>query len=293
MTRVPAGEEVEEVIEFINEAHGSSYQLVQRLAGGNQSGAYLVRAPDHRQAVLKWSERTAWAGQVLRAAPRIPLIRERGYPTPAWLAVGVTSDGFPYQLQEFLPGKPMADLGEAEAVLLINLVNRQTGLDPDPGRNWSEYARSVVFGETAPARDRLRASSPTGAAVVEAFLRLCHGLENLELPSGDLVHGDLSTNNVLVQDGRVTGVVDIEALGSGTRVFDLASLLREGYLWRGDPSALATIRTEAERIAGPDVLKICVSSTVFEVLDFERARSSPDLDQMLTRALRLAADLAS
>lgn len=186
----------------------------------------------------------------------------------------------------------MADLGEAEAVLLTDLVNRQTGLDPDPGRNWSEYARSVVFGETAPARDRLRASGPAGAAVVEAFLHLCHGLKDLELPSSDLVHGDLSTNNVLVEDGQVTGVVDIEALGSGTRVFDLASLLREGYLWRGDPPAMVAIRTEAERIAGPDVLKICVTSTVFEVLDFELAGSSTDLDQMFTRALQLAADLS-
>jgi aminoglycoside phosphotransferase (APT) family kinase protein len=221
------------------------------------------------------------------------VLRERGYPTPAWLAVGVTSAGLPYQLQEFVPGKAMADLGEAEAVLLIDLVERQAGVDPDPGRNWSEYARSVVFGDAGAARDRLRASGPAGAAVVEAFLRLCHGLEDLELPSGDLVHGDLSTHNVLVQDGQVSGVVDIEALGSGTRVFDLAGLLREGYLWRGDPQALAMIRTEAERIAGPDVLKICVASTVFEVLDFELARSSADLDQLCGRALRLAADLSN
>lgn len=82
-------------------------------------------------------------------------LKERGYPTPAWLAAGVTDQGLPYQLQEFVAGSPLPVLDERAADLLLELIDRQAGMDPDPGRNWSEYARGVVFGD---GRQRLRTS---------------------------------------------------------------------------------------------------------------------------------------
>ena len=80
----------DEVLDWIRERHGLSYTLVRRLHGGFQGGAYLVEAPDLTRAVVKWSSRRSWAPQVLRAEPVVRRVRERGYPTPAWLAAGVT-----------------------------------------------------------------------------------------------------------------------------------------------------------------------------------------------------------
>ncbi len=45
------------------------------------------------------------------------------------------------------------------------------------------------------------------------------------LPVADLVHGDLNLSNVLAQNGAITGVVDWEHIGVGSRALDLTSLL--------------------------------------------------------------------
>jgi thiamine kinase-like enzyme len=48
------------------------------------------------------------------------------------------------------------------------------------------------------------------------------------LPSGDFVHGDFSTRNLLADDRRLSTVIDIEGFGRGTRTIDLVSLLDSG-----------------------------------------------------------------
>jgi aminoglycoside phosphotransferase (APT) family kinase protein len=281
------------VLAEINERHGFDYVLIQRFAGGKLSGAYLVRGPDGDQAVLKWSPVRSWAEQVQRAAPAVARVRAAGWPTPAWLAVGETTKGFPYQVQEFAPGSPMADLGRREVALILDLVEIQAGLDPDPDRDGSQYVRECVFDNKSGYREMVRSLGVDGAAVVEAFERLCAPHRHVVVPSGDLVHGDLGTPNVLVDDNRLIAVIDVEALGSGTRVIDLASVLREGYLWRGHADALVQLHRAAEAIAGPEVLAICTAASVFAVLAFVAQHAQEELATASAGALRLAAELGS
>ena len=278
------------VLAEVNRQHGGAYVLAGRLAGGNQAGAYLLDAPGGGVAVLKWSTDTAWASQVLRAAPAVERIRQAGYPTPAWLAVGVTSDGFPYQIQQFVPGAAIMSLGAHQVDLLLDLVERQAGLDPDPGRDWSRHIRAFVFDDADGVGAWLRRHG--ASAAVDAYAKLCAPFRHERLPGGDLVHGDLSTHNVLVERGRVTGVVDIEALGSGTRVIDLASILREGYLWHGEPAALRRLRKAAENVAGHGALVVCVAASVLGVLWFALRRQPHNAGRLVSGARRLAADLA-
>lgn len=61
--------------------------LEQRLGGGFQSGAYLVRDQAETPAALKWSTDLDWAG-VVQQAHRCWLRLTHGWPTPVWLAVG-------------------------------------------------------------------------------------------------------------------------------------------------------------------------------------------------------------
>lgn len=262
-------------------------ELVGRLEGGYQGGAYLVTR-NGKQAVLKWSENLSWATQVLRAAPVVQKIREQGYPTPAWLAVGVTDQGFPYQVQEFVDGSPPSVLDSRAADLLLDVVDRQAKLNPDPERSWSDYARGVVFGD---GRSRLMASGEAGAAVVDAFDRLCRPLHDLPLPADDMVHGDLDLDNVMISDGRASGVVDIEAVGSGSRVFDLAAVIRSAYIWGAEPAALARIRQAAEDVAGPNVLRLFAAATVHDILNFGLQHWDGGIVRAAPAALRLAADL--
>lgn len=279
------------VLGFVNRQHDWDFRLAGQLPGGHQTGAFLLRAPDGRRAVLKCSPVSSWADRVLRAAGAVERARAHGWPTPAWLGWGVTPEGYPYQVQEFAPGAPMRDLGLAEAALLIDLVARQEGADPDPGHDWSQYVTRLVFDGPPDGWSRIRALGVNGTAVLDAYRRLCAPYRACVLPAGDLVHGDLSTHNVLVEQGRISAVLDVEAVGSGTRVIDLTALLREGYLWRGHPRALAWLREAAEAVAGREVMLICAASTVLLVLDFVIQHAPHELDRSLRGAIRLADDL--
>jgi aminoglycoside phosphotransferase (APT) family kinase protein len=275
------------VVSWVNATHGAQYTVVRRLDGGAQSGAYLLTRPDGSRAVLKWSQDIRWGPRVLRAAPVVRRIREQGYPTPAWLAVGTTDRGFPYQVQEFVEGSPLESLDDSTADLILELTERQAKMDPHPALNVSEHARAVVFGE---ARARLHASGVPGRLVVEAFDRLCAPVRNVVLPADDMVHGDLGWENIMAKDGAVTGVIDIEAVGSGSRVYDLAKLIVHGYVWDARPTALEKVRRHSEDVAGPDVLCLFAAANAYNLLNFG-LKHWDQIDSAVDSILRLAADL--
>lgn len=91
-TGVTAGDIVStaSVLREVNEIYRTDYSVVRPLVGGVQSGAWLLASGQGGWAVLKWSRDRSWGGQIQRAARSVERVRDRGYPTPAWLAVGVT-----------------------------------------------------------------------------------------------------------------------------------------------------------------------------------------------------------
>jgi aminoglycoside phosphotransferase (APT) family kinase protein len=62
------------------------------------------------------------------------------------------------------------------------------------------------------------------------------------LPTSDLVHGDLNLGNVLARGGAITGVVDWDAIGLGSRAVDLTGLLCDWQRLRlaGEPELAPT-----------------------------------------------------
>ncbi|MGN5631563.1 phosphotransferase family protein [Streptomyces sp. AC154] len=257
------------VLSEANRAHGTGFRLNHRFDDGVQSGAWLLTDGTGAQAVLKWSPDRDWAAQIARAAGGVSKIRSTGYPTPAWLAFGATSEGFGYQIQEFVPGRGESQVTEASALLLVDVLETQAGLDPDPQRCWSRF----VTGQMTDHRDEnLRRAAETGAT----GRKLAHACEQLlaahgpvSLPSGDLVHGDFRPGNILFHADRINGVIDIEALGSGTRVFDYATLLSAHDI---TPEALDTLCTAGERVAGPGALAYCFAHVVLELTAFVHER---------------------
>jgi len=279
------------VLAYVNDTHAVAYRLERKLAGGIRSGAYEVRDAMGGRAVLKWSTDLTWARQVLRAAPVVERMRRAGWPTPRWLAFGVTPEGHPYQLQEHVLGQPLQRLDGPAVRVLLDLVDSHHGLDPDPGRNWSTFVSDVVFDDRDGAREDARQVDVDAARLVERFMTLCVRYRRQRLNSTDLVHGDLHPGNVLVTDGRVAGIIDVEAIGSGTRAIDLARLLATAYAQDARPRTVATLGRAAAAPAGPGGLVLCAAASFFTMTVFLTRHNSPALPQYYAAIERLLHDL--
>src|SRR5207253_1173982 len=72
-----------------------------------------------------------------------------------------------------------------------------------------------------------RRGSRAAADVCDRIEGLVAPSREVELEPADFVHHDLNLSNVLVADGRITGVVDWEGGGFGPRALDLTCLLFE------------------------------------------------------------------
>jgi aminoglycoside phosphotransferase (APT) family kinase protein len=253
------------VLDEVNSALRGTYQLVRPFQGGFQSGAWLVQDAVGRKAVLKWTPDRTWAEQIQRASRAVAVVRQGGYPTPAWLAVGVTGSGFGYQVQEYASGQPREHLTEETARQAVDLLELHSDLDPDPGRSWSEYVDTKFRDEWTSTISEVSATGLAGAELAGHAERLRSRYEFPVFPKGDLVHGDFRLGNILFDEGTVSGVIDIEALGSGTRAFDYATLLDQDL---ADDTAVELLVTAGRDVAGPAVLAYCLVHVVLDLALF-------------------------
>ena len=259
----------QELLAEVNQAHGTTYRLVRPLSGGVQSGAWLIADPSGRSAVLKCRPDKWWVGQVQRAARSVERIRRQGYPTPAWLAVGATGSGYGYQVQEFVPGYTHDKLTVDVASTAIDVLESQADLDPDPGRSWSSYVADSFAAHWSSITAAVEATGAGGRGLVQVCARLLARFEMPTFPLSDLVHGDFRLGNVLFDDERVSGVIDIEALGSGTRVFDYATLLDHQP---AEEDALQLLVDAGSQVASPAVLAYCQVHVLLDLALFMHRR---------------------
>ena len=148
-------------------------------------------------------------------------MRGRGYPTPAWLGVGATATHV-WHLIDFVDAAPAAELTPSIVEQLMEIIELQAGQASEPYDHWL-YAWRVATGQES-AVAGLSGYSSVVSALVERLRLVCAGLPPpREAP--DMVHADLNPSNVLVRDGTVVALVDIENAGSGTRATDLTTLI--------------------------------------------------------------------
>jgi len=278
---------IRQVVADINEQHDLQLELGRRCQGGLQGGAWELVDPDGRLRILKWSAQASKFHSAQNAQSVLRL-RAVGYPTPEWLAVGTTLAGASYQVQEFVAGQP-AELSADIAALLVDVIELQAGLAPDTEQDWSTYVTAEAFdGGLGRTRTFLCGLGPAGCDLVRHYDRVLERHPGVRLPDDDLVHGDLNSCNVLMQDGKITGLIDIEALGRGTRVIDYAWLVREVFGTGRDPSIADILRRPAEKVAGPGALAVCVTATVFDILRFIHGHSPDHVPRLITRMHELA-----
>jgi hypothetical protein len=246
---------------------GPMLHIERELAGGFQSGAWLVTDPQGCRCVLKTSG-ASWAPRVVAAEPLVERLRSNGYPTPRWMGCGRLPDGTGWVLQEFVRGEEPPTLAAALDAGLLELVETQhAGAAPAGAVDWTAY----VVVRCGRAGDGLRSSivarAPDTAVPFARLSALCRRAATSEWPNRDLVHGDFSLQNLLVAGGRITGVVDIEALGCGSRAYDLLTLSRQHHIWPAQPSDAGSARRCVERAAAVAPAEFLAAAALVQLTD--------------------------
>ncbi|MEU4388663.1 phosphotransferase [Promicromonospora sp. NPDC023805] len=231
-----------EVLDDVARSVGAEVTLLGRLTGGVNGGATRVQLAGRADAVLKVVPRAHpdHLDETLRAQRVVEHMRRRGYPTPAWLAVGATATHV-WHLMDFVDAAPASELNACLIEQLMEIIELQAGQASEPYDHWS-YAWRVATGRDSAVAGqvldealehsllrqsiaRLSGYSSAVSALVERLRLVC-----ADIPpppdAPDMVHADLATpGNILVRDGAVVAVVDIGNAGSGTRAIDLATLV--------------------------------------------------------------------
>ncbi|GAB2665138.1 phosphotransferase [Kribbella swartbergensis] len=250
---------------------------------------WFLTGPDRGRAFLKIDAGSL--NDLHATAAVVDKLRSRGYPTPRWLFVGQIESGHTYHVQEVVPGE-LAPLGAPATTLgkqLIELVEFNAGFDPRPDRDVSSF----VVSHFAACLADLRRAAPGLRPVVDRYAQLADRLGLTELPSGEFVHGDFHFYNVLVRNGRVSAVIDVEACGSGTRAIDYGRLLRDTYFGAdGNHDVRTMIKRAGEAVAGPEVLAFCTAAAAIDNLHWRVHHRPIKIPSMLPGFERLAIDLA-
>jgi aminoglycoside phosphotransferase (APT) family kinase protein len=181
----------------------------------------VARLPSTERTVATLEKEREW---LPRLAPFLPLA------VPAPLADGAPGVGYPFvwSVYSWLPGTtvveaPLADLGRA-ARDLAGFLRALQGIDatdgPPPGAH--NFGRG---GRLAPRDGSVRASIEALRDELDVDATTSLWEAALAAPEWEgppvWVHGDLDARNVLVQDGRLSGVIDWGGLGVGDPASDV------------------------------------------------------------------------
>lgn len=273
----------EEVLGAARAATDGGWQLESRFATGALGGAWRVR-DGSAVAVLKWHGPASSAPYNPDAPAIVTYLRASGYPTPAWLASGVGPTGIPWSLQELIDGEPLRGLDLRSAKVFLDLVELHRSLTPPTEMTWTPYMHEYAF-TAHPSHHLLAEAGGQAARVLDSALALAIGFVSLELPDKEFVHCDLAVSNVLMRDGEVAGVIDMDGAGRGCAVYDALSPAVSGVAWNSDPRAIDRLVRYARQTYGAGPSAVAASTLAIELTVWLLTSRAPDFDQKVCRLL--------
>jgi len=292
------------MVSFINRVHKLDYKLLHRLDGGWSAGAYLLQlnndssavgstelktsgeAASNRAkctAVLKWNTDKNWAQQVLQAGPIIARACAIGYPTPPWIAFGVSPSGYPYQVQAFATGSPVSTIDVELVESLLPIFDLQRNFHTETtAQNWTAHDLQLVF-DSQKVHNRLAASTHQATRELHASLMewVAPCATAAELTMNDLVHGDLNLTNILLDRGashssteqpqplalRVT-LVDSEGLGHGSVLCDVATVLLTAFRQHATVAVERLLEYAVAHVRRPMDLHLALAARMLGVMAY-------------------------
>lgn len=215
---------LEALVAAINEQQGTSFRLGERFGSGEQGAFALVDAAGTHFVLKRYP--AGWTAPFERARAAIEQLGGRGYPLPRYVATG-TTEGAAYAVQELLPGEPMGRLDARFIPRLLELNDLQAGSTPFAECYWRPMiVQSVLEGfDKYCVIATLRDYSPATAELLARLQGLVRANADIEPATDDIVHFDFTPANVLLDEGRISGVIDWDGVCAGDRAFDLVTLL--------------------------------------------------------------------
>jgi aminoglycoside phosphotransferase (APT) family kinase protein len=220
-------------------------------ARAQETGAIVVKVRESDDG--RADEKAQWC------AAHLPALGARGYPVPTILWHGMISAEWQVTVQNRLPGRSLVTLDGPmleEALRLVEL-QAEAGI-PAGDRDFAGYVADVLFDDW----DEVWADAPRACAAAGPLCaRLRRWLEpvwGLRLPPADYTHNDLNPSNILTDGAQITGVVDWDEFGLGSRALDLIALAVDCERLGGHTAA-ARLMTRAALVAGGDGLRCLVS----------------------------------
>ena len=218
-------------------------------ARAQRTGPIVVKARRGDNA----AEKTQWC------AKHLPALGARGYPVPTILWHGMISAEWHVIVQNRLPGRPLTALDSPMLEAALRLVELQADAGFQDGeRDFTGYVANVLFEDwDEDWADASRAAAAAGplCARVRRWLQPAWGLR---LPPADYANNDLNLSNILADGATITGVVDWDEFGLGSRALDLVALAFDCERGGGHAAA-GRLLAQAARVAGDDGLRCLVS----------------------------------
>lgn len=257
--------EVEQLLERINNRHGTAFGVLRRYEGGENQGAYLVLDPGGEGFALKWDRHPQHLPRLWRARQITDRLRSLGAPVPEYRLIDTFPDGYTYWLQTALPGSSPETLTEGQLQDLLKFIDLQAGQAISHEQDWSAYVEAVVFEGESGWIDSLRLHSATTRELLGRLERLVAGKRACCRNVGDIVHGDLGPGNVLVNGEQVSGIVDWDAAGCGDRVLDLTKLLYYSY---ANPPIRERLKHRVLELTDGDTLVVYLAYAILSQLEW-------------------------
>lgn len=278
----------ERVLAEVNARVDGHYRWQRQLLGGEQTGAHLV-ADDDRSVVLKW-EPAGWrADQLVRAFPAVVHATESGWPAARWLEVGPLVGGGAFVLQEYVRGTSLSSLDVHTVHAVVAANTKQSGLASSDAPDDSSQLEAVLSGDHA-WKAHVAGFTDAGAALVRHGDEVRARAGEAVIPGSDVVHGDYSSTNILLDTGASTVTfVDCQGVGRGSRVRDLADLYRQSFVYPGLAGpASGLLRDAAVAVEGPAVFAKCAVAVTYNNLAWWVEHKPPiEFDQACARLHRL------
>jgi aminoglycoside phosphotransferase (APT) family kinase protein len=236
-------------------------------------------------------EKTQWC------ADHLPLLAARGYPVPVIVWHGPLGGGWHAVVQRRLSGRSLTSLSPPLLRQLLHLVGLQAdaGIPAGP-RDFTGYVANVLFDGWDQVWEDAPRASPAAARLCDRLRRWLQPVWGLRLPATDFANNDLNLSNVLAVGGRITGVIDWDEFGLGSRALDLVVLAFDCER-TGAPTMASELLAHAAAVVGPDAVRCLVSYRALGELahstTHEGVPDPPDVAARVAAAERIQRRLAA